>query len=197
MTSAERAIVFEATDTTLLDVVQHKLEAEGLEPRRLGRTHAALMGGGNAAFMQMIDVPVRHRELALLLLEAEQSGEVDDLDAQALAATADATPHHSARQNAPGAQLQAALASDASPPAFGSHILRSLVGAAVGGFLGMTLATVCGLIARGLGASFEPATTGYAMLLGAALGVLPISWRHPLWATGAFLLALAFLHAAP
>jgi hypothetical protein len=85
MTSADRAIVFEATDTTLLDVVQHKLEAEGLEPRRLGRTHAALMGGGNAAFM----------------------------------------------------------------------------------------------------------------VLGAALGVLPISWRHPLWATGAFLLALAFLHAVP
>ncbi|MGD8862428.1 MAG: cupin domain-containing protein [Myxococcales bacterium] len=122
-----RAVVFEATDATLLDIIQNMLESEGLDPRRLGRTHAALMGGGNAGFAQLIDVPARHRELALQLIEASTSGPVDDLEEQALAAGAGATGRRV--RSDPGA-VQRGRLPGAIPDSLPEELLTTLVSVA-------------------------------------------------------------------
>lgn len=74
-----------------LDLVQAMLHAEGLEPRRLGKASPALLGLGNSAVEQLIEVPREHEQAALALIAASLQGSPDaaqseDLEKQALSA---------------------------------------------------------------------------------------------------------------
>ncbi|MDD9938185.1 MAG: DUF2007 domain-containing protein [Myxococcales bacterium] len=84
--SQGHVVVFRAVDPHLLDLVQGMLDSEGMQPRRLGGTNAALMGGGTSAFEQLIEVPARHAEAARTLIEASQTpSDAEELTRQALA----------------------------------------------------------------------------------------------------------------
>lgn len=80
-----RTVVFRGTEPAELQLVEGRLELEGLQPLRLGRVHPALAGGGNSAFQQLITVPNRYVAAAQALLDL---GCVDEgeLERQALAA---------------------------------------------------------------------------------------------------------------
>jgi hypothetical protein len=65
------------------------LRAEGLEPRRLGKASPALLGAGDWAIEQLIEVPRQHEPAARALIAASRPGEdaqSNDLDVQALSA---------------------------------------------------------------------------------------------------------------
>ena len=80
-----RTVVFRGTEPAELQLVEGRLELEGLQPLRLGRAHAALAGGGNSAFEQLITVPNRFVAAAQALLDPACVDE-SELERQALAA---------------------------------------------------------------------------------------------------------------
>lgn len=83
----ERTVVFRGTEPAELDLIEGRLEVEGLRPLRLGRAHAALVGGGNSAFQQIITVPNDLVPAAMAVLQAaEPSLEDGELERQALSA---------------------------------------------------------------------------------------------------------------
>jgi hypothetical protein len=90
MTASDYVVVYRGFDPAGLDLVESMLRAEGLEPRRLGKAQAALLGIGNAALEQLIAVAPEHESAALALIAASQQasepGQLEALEAQALQA---------------------------------------------------------------------------------------------------------------
>ena len=72
-----------------LDLVEAMLRAEGLEPRRLGNASPSLLGVGDWAIEQLIEVPSEREQAALALIAASlqassDATQADDLETQAL-----------------------------------------------------------------------------------------------------------------
>lgn len=87
-------VVYRGFAVPALDLVQAMLHAEGLEPRRLGKASPALLGIGNFAVEQLIEVSREHEQAALALLAASVQGSTDterseELETQALNAPTD------------------------------------------------------------------------------------------------------------
>jgi hypothetical protein len=80
-------VVYRGFAVPALDLVQAMLHAEGLEPRRLGNASPALLGVGNFAVEQLIEVPRKHEQAALALIAASgptDEGQSDELENEAL-----------------------------------------------------------------------------------------------------------------
>lgn len=69
----EHSIVYRGTNTLELDMLEGMLAAEGLAVVRLGRASPALLGAGDSAFIQMLQVPTEQAPRALALLGASQA----------------------------------------------------------------------------------------------------------------------------
>ena len=87
-------VVYRGFALPALDLVEAMLQAEGLEPRRLGKASPSLLGVGDNAIEQLIEVPRAHEQAALALIAASRDGsndatQADDLAAQALNAPAE------------------------------------------------------------------------------------------------------------
>jgi hypothetical protein len=85
------AVVYRGFSVPALDIVQAMLQAEGLEPRRLGKASPAMLGAGNFAVEQLIEVPREHEQVALALIADALRGSTDaarseELETQALSA---------------------------------------------------------------------------------------------------------------
>lgn len=94
MDGGDWVVVYRGFAVPTLDLVQAMLDAEGLEPRRLGKASPALLGVGNSAVEQLIEVPREHEQSALALIAASLGGlnetaPSDDLEQQALNAPSD------------------------------------------------------------------------------------------------------------
>lgn len=94
--SSETEVVYRGTDTVALLLIEERLRLEGLEPQRLGRADAALLGAGESALQQLIVVPKAHAPAAMALLEQIRA--------------ASATPEHDAELTS------AALSARPEPP---------------------------------------------------------------------------------
>jgi hypothetical protein len=84
-------VVYRGYSVPALDLVQAMLHAEGFSPRRLGKASPALLGIGNSAVEQLIEVPRAHEQAALALIAASAQGSSDaaqaeELEEQALSA---------------------------------------------------------------------------------------------------------------
>ncbi len=82
-------IVYRGFSVPALDLAETMLRAEGLEPRRLGQARPSLLGVGDSAIEQLIEVPREHEQAARDLIAAslQTSGDAkqaDELEAQAL-----------------------------------------------------------------------------------------------------------------
>jgi len=82
-------VVYRGFAVPALDLVQAMLEAEGLEPRRLGKANPAMLGIGNSAVEQLIEVRREHEQAAVALIAASLQGSADaaqseELEQQAL-----------------------------------------------------------------------------------------------------------------
>jgi hypothetical protein len=85
--SDDWVVVYRGFAVPMLDLVQGMLHAEGLEPRRLGTASPAQLGVGNFAVEQLIEVPRKHEQTALMLIAASASvdaSQSDELEKQAL-----------------------------------------------------------------------------------------------------------------
>jgi hypothetical protein len=108
--------VYRGLHGTTVDMVESMLASEGLEPRRLGRSQAALVGVGMYAVEQLIEVPKAHAERATTLIAAleQQASDVDEaqLEQAALAASMpeDASEAGAARSLIPFLMLMLAIA---------------------------------------------------------------------------------------
>ena len=74
----ERVVVYRGLEANALNMVEAMLDAEGMQPHRLGRANPALAGIGMHALEQRISVPAEHGEAARALIE--QSEQVADAD---------------------------------------------------------------------------------------------------------------------
>lgn len=92
MAGDDWVVVYRGFAVSALDMVQTMLSAEGLEPRRLGNASPALMGVGDWAVEQLIEVPRGHEQAARALIAAsppasgEDPQQSADLEAEALSA---------------------------------------------------------------------------------------------------------------
>ena len=90
MSDENYVVVYRGFDLSALDLVESMLQAEGITPRRQGKTVPSMLGLGNAALEQLIAVaPERAAEARALIAasdHAQPQSEVDDLEAQALGA---------------------------------------------------------------------------------------------------------------
>jgi hypothetical protein len=80
----EWVVVYRGLAVPALDLVQAMLHAEGLEPRRLGKASPALLGIGNFAVEQLIEVPRKHEQAALALIAASLLPPTDEAQSEAL-----------------------------------------------------------------------------------------------------------------
>jgi hypothetical protein len=78
------AVVYRGFAVPTLDLVQAMLDAEGLEPRRLGKANPALLGIGNSAVEQLIEVPREHEQAALALIADSLRGPADGAQSEEL-----------------------------------------------------------------------------------------------------------------
>jgi len=80
--------VYRGMDEAAVEMLESMLQTEGLEPRRLGRANAALVGVGMYAVEQRIEVPAEHAERARALIAEFERGadpaQVKALEQQAL-----------------------------------------------------------------------------------------------------------------
>lgn len=106
---AQYVTVYRGLQQTAVEMLEAMLDAEGLRPRRQGRTNAALVGVGMYAMEQLIEVPAEHAERARELIAAFEQAPGD---AQASALEEEA--------------LRAAPVTSASAPLDARPILRAL-----------------------------------------------------------------------
>ena len=96
-TDEDWIVVYRSGSAAALDLVEAMLTAEGLQPRRLGRASPALLGAGESAVAQLIEVPAAHAEVARALVAASESADNDpkasaELEDEALRARAALDP---------------------------------------------------------------------------------------------------------
>jgi hypothetical protein len=89
MTDEDWVVVYRGFAAPTLDMMQGMLEAEGLQPRRVGNASPALAGIGEAAIEQCIEVAPEHAQAARALIAASElpasdPTQADELEAQAL-----------------------------------------------------------------------------------------------------------------
>jgi hypothetical protein len=89
MRGEDWVVVYRGFAVPALDLVEAMLQSEGLEPRRLGKASPSLLGVGDWAIEQLIEVPREHEQAALALVAASlqvssDATQADDLETQAL-----------------------------------------------------------------------------------------------------------------
>jgi len=94
-------VVYRGHAMSALDLVEAMLAAEGLEPRRLGRASPALLGAGEMAIEQLIEVRAENVEAARALVVASESASsdphaIEELEAEALRAELPREPERAA-----------------------------------------------------------------------------------------------------
>jgi hypothetical protein len=107
-------VVYRGFAVPTLDLVQTMLQAEGLEPRRLGKATPALLGVGSFAVEQLIEVPRQHEETARALIAASLQAPTDaaqseELEAQALSMPAEPSDSEEAKRRGFSAQTIALI----------------------------------------------------------------------------------------
>jgi PleD family two-component response regulator len=110
-------VVYRGFAVPALDLVQAMLDAEGFEPRRLGRANPALLGVGNAAVEQLIEVRREHENAAVALITAS------------LQASPDAAQSEKLEQQALSAPIEPSSRSVADRGGFSPQIIALIVAA--------------------------------------------------------------------